>query len=235
VDFTNSTGGAITYPRFAARARVARATSWWGKAWVRAVEESAYGEGELRRSRADARAGHVGGITIEPGLFFAAVQHGDDLWSPRVALPVLEPGQRDAFVEVVAARTGRVAALLAGTLPHDVVEESEESGVELLPYGGEFEAACPCDAWTQPCAHALAVLHQCAWLIDDDPFVLLHLRGLSREELLAALHERAAGEPPEPQDDEVETAYDAALRARRLVGEFGVDGSEVVVEQGDRP
>lgn len=222
---SSPTTGAITYPRFAARARAARATSWWGKAWVRAVEESAYGESELRGSRADARAGLVGAITIEPGSFFAAVQRRDDVWSPRIELPVLEADQREAFVEVVAARAGRVAALLAGTLPHDVVEEAEEAGVELLPYGGEFDATCACEAWTQPCGHALAVLHQFAWLIDDDPFALMHVRGLSREQLLAALHTRAALQPPEPPDDEIETAYDATLRAQRLLGEFGRDGS----------
>ncbi|MGD9960644.1 hypothetical protein [Nocardioides sp.] len=210
----------ITYPRFQPRARAARATSWWGKAWVRATEESAYGEGDLRRSRSDARAGLVGGITIESGSFFAAVRHGDDTWSPRIDLPVLDPVQRAAFVEVVASRSGRIAVLLAGGLPHDLVEDAEESGVELLPYGGEFDASCPCDAWTQPCVHALAVLHQCAWLIDDDPFVLLSLRGLSREELLAALHAREDQAGRDPEVDELDTAYDAAVRAQRLIDDL---------------
>ena len=45
--------------------------------------------------------------------------------------------------------------------------------------------------------HALAVLHQLTWLVDADPFVLLQLRGLPRDELLARLHARAA-EPGEP-------------------------------------
>jgi uncharacterized Zn finger protein len=210
-----SAGGGITYPRIVARSRSARATTWWGKAWVRAVEESAYGAAELRQSRASARAGTVGGLTVEAGSLFAAVEDRDDVWSPRIALPLLDADQRTAFVEVVAARTGRVAALLAGSLPFDVVEEAEESGVELLPYGGEFDATCRCDAWTQPCVHALAVLHQCTWLIDDDPFVLLHLRGLSRERLLSDLHGR---EQLEPVD--VEVAYDAAVRAQSLLNDF---------------
>ena len=206
---------AITYPRIAARARSARANTWWGKAWVRAVEEAAYGERELRQARAFARAGVVGGLTVEAGSFFAAVEDRDQLWSPRIELPVLDSDQRRAFVEVIAARAGRIAALLAGGLPIDVVEEAEDSGVELLPYGGEFESTCACDAWTPPCVHALAVLYQCTWLIDDDPCTLLHLRGLTRERLLADLHGR---EQPEPLD--LEIAYDATLRAHRLLKEF---------------
>ena len=47
----------------------------------------------------------------------------------------------------------------------------EEAGVELLPYGGELGSACSCDAWLDPCPHALAVLTQLAWLIQVDPFV----------------------------------------------------------------
>ncbi len=192
---------------------------------MRAVEESAYGVGELRAARSLARGGSVGGLTVAEGLCFAAVEHADELWSPRIALPVLEPPQRAALVEVVAAQAGRVAALLGGELPHDVVEESEESGIELLPYGGEFQADCACDAWTQPCVHALAVLYQCSWLIDDDPFVLVQLRGLSREQLLAALHARTTsatdGERGIPPEEELELAYDAALHARELLGDSG--------------
>ena len=148
------------------------------------------------------------------------MRHGDDTWSPRIDLPLLDPAQRDAFVEVVAARAGRIALLLGGALPHDLIEDAEDSGVELLPYGGEFDASCPCAAWTQPCVHALAVLHQCAWLIDDDPFVLLHLRGLPREDLLAALHAREGAALRDPLDDELDTAYDAAVRAARLLEDF---------------
>ena len=57
-----------THARIAPRtAAAARARSWWGKAWLRAVEEAAYGEDDLRRGRALARAGKVGGIAVEPG------------------------------------------------------------------------------------------------------------------------------------------------------------------------
>jgi len=53
--------------------------------------------------------------------------------------------------------------------------------VELLPYGSELGSTCTCEAWADPCPHALAVMYQLAWLMEDDPFVLLHLRGLGRD------------------------------------------------------
>ena len=105
-----------------------------------------------------------------------------------MTVPVLDDSDAAAFTELVAAESGRIGALLAGQLPHALVEAVEEAGVELLPYGGELGSACTCDGWLDPCPHALAVLTQLAWLIQADPFVLTHLRGLSRDRVLRDLH-----------------------------------------------
>ena len=204
-----------THPRFRPRRGAARATTWWGKAWVRACEEAAYGEADLRAARSLARSGAVGAITVTQGRFLAAVEDGEELWSTTTTLPLLEERDRSAFVEAVAAESGRLPALLAGELPHALVEHAEEAGVELLPFGGELQATCTCAAWVDPCPHALATAYQVAWLADADPFVLLTLRGLSREELLARLHDLSSQRPEVP--DYVSLADDAATRAVRIL------------------
>jgi uncharacterized Zn finger protein len=216
---------AVVHPAFPVRRGAARATTWWGRAWVRAVEESAYAERELLAGRALARGGHVGGITTDTGGLVAAVEDGDGLWTASVSLPVLDDPGRDGLVETVAAESGRVAALLAGDLPHSLVEHAEEAGVELLPYGGELVSSCTCRAWVDPCVHALAVLSQVAWLLDADPLVLLQLRGLPRDDLLARLHGASATGPGEEGDD-LDAGLDAALRAAMLLR---------MLDQGDQP
>lgn len=223
----------VTHPRLAPR-RGGRVSSWWGKAWQRAVEEAAYTEADLRAARSAARRGEVGAITLGPGSLLAAVREGDDAWTVTVAVPALGVAEQDGLIEVVAAESGRIASLLAGDLPHDLVEHAEETGVELLPYGGELATTCTCtcSAYLDPCGHALAVLVQAGWLMDADPFVLLTLRGLTREELLARLHQRSedrsAGErrPAPDADPDLDTAIDAVLRARRLL-ELVDDGAPV--------
>lgn len=232
---------AVTHPRFGPR-RGTGPAPWWSKAVGRAVEEAAYHTRDLRAGRAMARGGQVGALTIDRGNVFAAVQQGDDAWTVTVGLPVLAPEAVDTFVELVAAESGRIAQLLDGELPHQLVEDAEDAGVEVLPYGGELEAACSCETWAQPCPHALAVLTQLTWLIADEPLALLHLRGLPREQLLAALHElttrRSAGvrsgETGPALDEEteadVEVGVDAALRAARIVEllEQGADVSDLL-------
>jgi uncharacterized Zn finger protein len=216
-----------SHPPVAPRRGAARATTWWGKAWVRAVEEAAYAETDLRRGRSLARGGAVGGISVAPGRVVAAVaddargQADGGLHTVDCRLPALDAEGLAAVVEVVAAESGRIGALVAGDLPHDLVEHADEAGVELLPYGTELETTCTCVGWLDPCPHALAVLSQVAWLVDADPLVLLHLRGLPRDELLARLHARtlgpAADDPDEVDAAHLDTALDAARRAAQAL------------------
>ena len=219
----------VAFAPVAPRRGAARATTWWGKAFVRAVEEAAYAEGDLRRARSLARAGVVGGISVTAGRMVAAVaddtgagrDHG--LFTVDCRLPVLDDEGRAALTEVVAAEAGRIGALLAGQLPHTLVEHADEAGVELLPFGTELETTCTCVGWLDPCPHALAVLSQVAWLVDADPLVLLHLRGLPRDDLLARLHARTLpvtdsdGADGGLEDAVLDTAVDAAARAARVL------------------
>jgi len=210
-----------------------RSSTWWGRAWVRAVEEAAYDEADLRVARSLARTAAVGGISVAVGRLVAAVSDSRGLWTVDVRLPVLDSDGVAALVETVAARPGRVAVLLDGDLPHELVEHAEEAGVELLPSGGELEASCTCDAWVDPCPHALAVLHQVAWLLDAGPLGLLHLRGLPRDVLLARLHalesERlrrpgADDEGWEVQEAALDVAADAAARAAAVLARLEAAG-----------
>ena len=218
----------VVFPRVPPRRGAARTVTWWGRAWIRAVEEAAYTEGDLVAGRALSRSGRIGGIIVGPGTFAAAVDDPDGMHTASGTIPVLEAPQLEALVETVAAEAGRVAALLAGELPHDLAEHAEEAGVELVPYGGELGSACTCGAWVDPCSHVLGMLHQLAWHLDTDPLLLFHLRGLPREDLLGELHQRVVDQPAvavAPADEvesDLEAGLDAAVRAGRLLMELGL-------------
>lgn len=228
----------MRHPAFAARRGGVRATTWWGRAWLRTAEDAAYDDADVAAGWRLARAGAVGAIDVDAGRVLAAVRTGvggrsrsvgapvvdpDELVACSVLVQVLDPADRGALVEVVAASVGRVASLLAGELPADLAEHAEEAGVSLLP--DELECSCTCGAWVQPCAHALAVLAQVAWLLDADPFVLLALRGLPRDHLLAevaAVAGRGYGDEPVSEDEvDLDVAGEAAERAARLLDDLG--------------
>jgi uncharacterized Zn finger protein len=219
---------AVSFPRFPARRGGVRAATWWGKAWVRAVEESALDDRALKRGRSMSRSGRVGPVTVGGGTAVAAVEDpGGALHSARVDVATLDDLTWATFVDELAARSGHTAALLAGDLPHALMEDAEAAGVELLPYGGELESGCDCGAW-QPCLHAVALMYQLGWLLDDDPFLLFWLRGRSRQELLVALNRRieatesgdldAGADRAQRGDDPADDLLaDASQRARRIL------------------
>lgn len=213
---------AVTHPRQPPRRGATRPSSWWAKAMVRGIEESSFGESDLRAARTLVRDGAVGALTVDAGSAVASVVKGDEILTATLTLPVLRPTEIEVLVELVAAEAGRIAALLSGDLPHQLVEHAEEAGVELLPYGGEVGGSCSCDSWLDPCPHALAVGYQLSWLADTDPLVLWHVRGLSRESLLAALHARGEqrSASSRPEDPDLDIALEAAERAAALLAEL---------------
>lgn len=223
---------AVTHPRLAPR-RGAVGGTWWSKAMLRTVEEAAFSTAELRRGRALARSGAVGAITVSEGSYVAAVLEREDAFTVTGTVPPLDARDQALLVELIGAEAGRIGALMSGDLPHAFVEALEETGVELLPHPGELGTACTCEGWLDPCPHALAVLTQVAWLAQRDPFVLLLLRGLGRDEVLARLHELAGGSADGPVDDlagmagmagmadDLALAEEAAMRAARELGQLG--------------
>ena len=175
-------------------------TTWWGKAWLDALEHQArLDPNRLGRGKSYARRGSVREHTIEPGLVTASVQ-GSRLkpYQVTVTTNVFTDADWDAVADIVSAQVGRVAALLDGELPPEVVDDVRSAGLELLPAAGDIRLACTCPDHANPCKHAAAVCYLLADELDADPFTLLQLRGRGRSELLAALrHRRAASAPGE--------------------------------------
>jgi uncharacterized Zn finger protein len=210
----------LVVPRLrAVRGAAARSTTWWGTAFVRSVEESAYDESDLLAGRSLARSGRLGAIMVLTSMASVVVEpSGGPRDAGRVMAQVKVAPLSDwpAFVDEAARESGFVAALEAGLLPAELVEHGDEVGAELLPATGDLETACECNAWTQPCAHALALLYQLAWQIDRDPYVLMLLRGRTREwlvEEVASRQDASAG----PGAAAVEEQVDSMARAREIL------------------
>lgn len=183
------------FPAFGRGGRRVRqfAVSWWGRAWVRAMEDTALDGEQLRRGRRYAYTGHVGSITVSPGRLAAGV-YGDDgvAYSTVVYVEPLGDADWDRLLDEVAGSAGHLAALLDGEMPHELVAAAGDAGVRLLPALGDLQPECDCPDFEFPCRHAAALCYQASWLLDADPFVLLLLRGRGRDGLLGQLRRRGA-------------------------------------------
>ncbi|WP_324604887.1 SWIM zinc finger family protein [Streptomyces xylophagus] len=180
-----------TFPAFSPRPSdgTGFAETWWGNAWVTALEEGALDAKRLARGRSYAEKGHVDAITVTPGLVLAYVQGSRPRpYRVQVRLRTLDEADWERFLDTAADRPGHIAALLDKEMPKSLAE----SGVPLLPGPGDLDPLCSCPDSGHPCKHAAALCYQTARLLDADPFVLLLLRGRGERPLLDALSRRNA-------------------------------------------
>lgn len=178
------------------------AQTWWGRAWLRALEDAALDSGQVKTGRRIARAGAVGAVSVRPGRITAVVQDRDrTAHRADVLLAELSVEQWDRLLEMAVERAAHVAALLDREMPPHLVEDAASAGIELLPGPGDLEPECDCGAWDH-CGHTAALCYQVARLLDQDPFVLLLMRGRGEHALLGELQDRSATsveEAPEPE------------------------------------
>ncbi|WP_405532496.1 SWF or SNF family helicase [Streptomyces avidinii] len=175
------------------------ARTWWGHAWLRALEDSALDGTQVKQGRRYARSGAVGAVSVRPGGLTAVVRDPDGT-AHRTDVLVQEFTQAhwDRLLGLAAAEAGYIAALLDREVPPELAEDAAAAGVELLPGIGDLDPRCDCGEWDH-CPHTAALCYQVARLLDRDPFVLLLLRGRGERELVDELEERSTAEAQAPQ------------------------------------
>ncbi|MFB6654213.1 SWF or SNF family helicase [Streptomyces microflavus] len=187
------------------------ATSWWGRAWLKALEDTALDGEQLKKGRRLAREGCVGAVSVRPGRITAVVRDRDGTgYRSDVLLQELNDDAWDRFLDMAVDRAGHIAALLDREMEPHLVEDAAGAGVDLLPGIGDLEPECTCGTWDH-CPHSGALCYQVARLLDEDPFVLLLMRGRGERRLLDELQVRSAaravrgaeGDAPEDVDREV--------------------------------
>ncbi|MEY2232545.1 SWF or SNF family helicase [Streptomyces sp. BF23-19] len=196
------------------------AHTWWGHAWVRALEDSALDGTQVKQGRRYARAGAVGTMSVRPGGLTAVVRDPDGT-AHRTDVLVQEftEAEWNRLLDLAAAEAGHIAALLDREVPPELAEDAAAAGVELLPGIGDLDPRCDCGEWDH-CAHTAALCYQVARLLDQDPFVLLLLRGRGERELVDDLAERSTADagaeaPHGPVDEGIPAAEVFAVGAPR--------------------
>ena len=176
-----------------------------GTAWhaiaLRDGAERLLGPARVGRGKADARAGRVQWLDVDTGAARGDVLDADgELYQARLGLPALRAEARRAFLQVARAHPELPARLAAGEYPQQIEAELAASEVSLLPRdAAELSHDCSCLDWPGPCRHVSALLYVLVEAVDDRPALLLTLRGLALEDLVAPREPKPA---PDPGADE---------------------------------
>ena len=198
--------------------------TWWGRAWLEALEQRArLDPNRLPRGRDYARSGAVGELILAPGEARARVQgRKTEPYEVRIRVRRFTDAEWDRVLTAISARLGHAAALLDGELPPQIAEDAAGAGLDLLPGGGEIGPRCSCPDDADPCKHSAAACYLVTDVLDADPFVLLLLRGRTRDQVLAGVRARRRGAPADTDTAVGSAPTSEALRLRATDDE-GVD------------
>lgn len=129
-------------------------------------------------------AGLVNNICVTPGCIEATIF--DQVISIEVRQFAL--GQWRNVIAMLSDRAIFTTSLLNGELPQGLADIFKQSSLSLFPSKlREFSFQCNCKPAAQPCEHACAVLIAFAQKLEEDPFNIIALRGMTRDNLLALI------------------------------------------------
>jgi uncharacterized Zn finger protein len=179
--------------------RRAFGNTWWGRAWLDALEGRAvHDPNRLPRGRTYARQARADDLSIEPGRVKAWVQGSrPDPYEVLLQVRQFRDDEWECVLDAIAGKAAHAAALLDGELDPGIVADAEAVEVDILPRSGDLRTACDCPDWAEPCKHAAALCYLVADALDDDPFVVFLLRGMDRHSVIDAIRaRRTAGAEP---------------------------------------
>lgn len=212
-------------------ARGEMAGKWWSKRFISILNSFGWGN-RLDRGRRYARSGQVLGITVQKGIVEAQVQ-GSQVhpYKIRIAFPTIsEEGWQSVFSSM-KKRPEFLSRMLTGEMPEESEDIFKEAGFSLFPAKAkDVEMNCSCPDYANPCKHIAAVFYVLADNLDEDPFLLLQLKGKSRDEIMKSV--LGSGTPgdqrPAPGSGE------SALSSKDLYGFWKAAAIDVNIRGDDK-
>jgi len=167
--------------------------SWWGKRWIETLEGFGIGA-RLVRGRNYARRGQVTDLDIEKGKITAKVQGSSARkYNVVIEIAVLKKTEWKRIIKQLSEQPIYVAQLLNNEMPREIEQIFLDANLNLFPNRQmDLETNCSCPDFSNPCKHIAAVFYLIGEVFDTDPFLLLKLRGMDRNEFLTLLSEKSS-------------------------------------------
>lgn len=166
--------------------------TWWGKRFIEALEDFT-DSARLGRGRSYARNGKIKEHQINGGKITAKVRgsvnpyfgvYKEPLYKTTIEIAAIAPGDWSKVISRLGSKASLISKLLMNEVPDNIEETFAELKLHLLPNShADFETKCSCPDWENPCKHIAGVYYLVASELDQDPFLLFELRGISRTKL----------------------------------------------------
>ena len=148
----------------------------------------------------------IDNFSITTGQIFATVQGtAPTPYRVKINFDLIPETGWEKIVKELSTSLLYIIELLEGSLPQEIITIFEHNGYSPFPDAAKgLNSTCSCPDKAVPCKHIAAVILYLARVLDYNPFLLLALRGKSKEEILEDLS------LAQPMEDIVESE-DASL------------------------
>ncbi|HEY6410356.1 MAG TPA: SWIM zinc finger family protein [Ktedonobacteraceae bacterium] len=170
--------------------------TWWGQRFIAALEEFT-DPARLGRGRSYASGGRILDYKLANGTVTAKVRgsinpyfgvYKEPIYRTTITIKAISAADWSKVIGQIASRADLITKLLMNEMPDTIEEAFSRLGLHLLPHSErDFVTDCSCPDWANPCKHIAGVYYLLASALDQDPFVMFELRGLSRDRLHAEL------------------------------------------------
>ena len=196
--------------------------TWWGKAFVEALEGFC-DPGRLSRGRSYAGPNRLKTFDIHEGQAIATVRgnvnpyfgvYKEPTYNTTVNLTPISPKNWTKIIQEMGSKASYISKLMLNEIPDNIEECFKPFGVAFLPQSHkDCDWSCSCPDWGNPCKHIAGVFYRIAQELDQDPFLLFELRGISREALQAELARSPLGQVLIEELAEEDSAFPEAVES----------------------
>lgn len=176
--------------------------TWWGKVFIEALE-SFTDSGRLQRGRSYANGGKVKSFEIDGNQITAKVRgsinpyfgvYKEPTYNIFLEITPIAQSKWNLVVDKLSSKASIISRLLLNEVPENIESSFSELGLHLLPHSRQdFKTKCSCPDYANPCKHIAGVYYLVASQLDENPFLLFELRGLSKSELQTKLAQTPLG------------------------------------------
>lgn len=176
--------------------------TWWGKVFIEALE-SFTDSGRLQRGRSYANGGKVKSFEIDGNQITAKVRgsinpyfgvYKEPTYNISLEITPIAKSKWNLVIDKLSSKASTISRLLLNEVPENIDDSFAELGLHLLPHSRQdFKTKCSCPDYANPCKHIAGVYYLVASQLDENPFLLFELRGLSKSELQTKLAQTPLG------------------------------------------
>ncbi|NJR52170.1 MAG: hypothetical protein HC780_23965 [Leptolyngbyaceae cyanobacterium CSU_1_3] len=177
--------------------------TWWGNKFIEALEKFT-DAGRLSRGRSYRNSDRIRKLTITDGVIVAEVRgnvnpyygvYKEPIYQTEIVIHPISQAQWTAAIAYIASKASFISKLLLNEMPDNIEDAFAQLNLNLLPKSKkDFHTECSCPDYSNPCKHIAGVYYRIAAELDQDPFLLFELRGISRTKLQTELAKTPLGQ-----------------------------------------